>query len=284
MTSGEPYTEPVNQMGTGAHAEERRRTHASDAPPWHQHLKELPVYTPGVRLTHDDRARYAYAVTAAHRAGGSMLGIAAFLGCPFALVHRLVDLGKGFDEASEAHRVETVLRSRIADGTYQVGDVLPSRERLCVELGVLNDSVRRALARLVHAGLTLGIPALGTVVMDPDTPPPGSTLQVRKRSGQIQTWTLPSTESPRIRDVITGRIKDGTYPEGSRIPGTKALTEEFGTTDGTLKSALRPLKRLGILSGTRQEGTFVHSSALGLLTEALKKGELRMRNKPCVAP
>ncbi|MGW3651061.1 GntR family transcriptional regulator [Streptomyces sp. NPDC000878] len=272
MTSGEPYAGPVNQMGADARGEAPRRPFASGAPPWQQHLKELPVYTPGVRLTHDDRALYANAVTAAHRAGGSMLGIAAFLGCPSGLVHRLVDLGEGLDEASGAHRVETVLRARIADGTYRVGDVLPSRERLCVELGVLDDSVRRALARLAHAGLTLGISALGTVVMDPDAPPTGSTLQVRKRSGQIQTWTLPRTQSPHIRDVVTARIKNGTYPEGSRIPGTKALTEEFGTTEGTLKSALRPLKQRGILSGTRQKGTFVHSSARSLLNSAEKNG------------
>ncbi|MFF3372017.1 GntR family transcriptional regulator [Streptomyces sp. NPDC002680] len=272
MTSGEPYAGPVDQMGAAARAKERRHPPASDAPPWQQHLIELPDYTPGVRFTHDDRTRYANAVAAAHRAGGSMFGIAAFLGCPSGLVHRLVDLGEGLDEASEAHRVETVLRARISDGTYRVGDVLPSRDRLCVELGVLDDSVRRALARLAHAGLTLGISALGTVVMDPDAQPLGPTLRVRKQSGQIQTWTLPRTQSPRIRDVVIARIKDGTYPEGSRIPGTKALTEEFGTTEGTLKSALRPLRKRGILSGTRQRGTVVHSSARSLLTSAEKNG------------
>ncbi|WP_405613357.1 GntR family transcriptional regulator [Streptomyces sp. NBC_00076] len=237
-------------------------------PPWQQHLQELPVYTPGVRLTRDERARYAKSVVDAHRAGGSKLGIASFLGCSFALVQRLLDLGEGLDEAGEAHQVEKVLRARITDGTYRVGDVLPSPERLCVQLGVRNDSVRRALARLAQAGLTLGISALGTVVTDPDTPPTGSTLQVRTRSGQIQTWTLPMTQSPHIRAVITARIKDGTYPEGSRIPGLKALTEEFGATEGTLKSALRPLRKQGVLSGTRQEGTFVHSSARSLLASA----------------
>lgn len=76
------------------------------------------------------------------------------------------------------------------------------------------------------------------------------------------------TQSPHIRAVITARIKDGTYPEGSRIPGLKALTEEFGATEGTLKSALRPLRKQGVLSGTRQEGTFVHSSARSLLASA----------------
>ncbi|MFF7469906.1 GntR family transcriptional regulator [Streptomyces sp. NPDC008092] len=187
-------------------------------------------------------------------------------------MQRLLDLGEGLDEASEAHRVETVLRAGIADGTYEVGDVLPSPERLCVQLGVRDESVRRALARLAQAGLTLGVSALGTVVTDPDEPPSGSTIQVRTRSGQIQTWTLPRTQSPHIRAVITARIKDGTYPEGSRIPGTKALTEEFGTTEGTLKSALRPLKKRGILSGTRQEGTFVDSSARSRLASAELNG------------
>lgn len=83
-------------------------------------------------------------------------------------MQRLLDLGEGLDEAGEAHQVEKVLRARITDGTYRVGDVLPSPERLCVQLGVRNDSVRRALARLAQAGLTLGISALGTVVTDPD--------------------------------------------------------------------------------------------------------------------
>ncbi|MFF7982873.1 GntR family transcriptional regulator [Streptomyces sp. NPDC007901] len=241
-------------------------------PPWQQHLQELPVYTPGVRLTRDERARYAKAVVDARHAGGSKLGIASFLGCSFALVQRLLDLGEGLDEASEAHRVETVLRAGIADGTYQVGDVLPTPERLCVQLGVRDESVRRALARLAQEGHTLGISGLGTVVTNPDAPPTGSTFQVRTRSGQIQTWTLPRTQSPHIRNVITTRIKDGIYPEGSRMPGTKALTEEFGATEGTLKSALRPLKKRGILSGTRQEGTFVHSAARSLLAGVESNG------------
>ncbi|MGW2421435.1 GntR family transcriptional regulator [Streptomyces sp. NPDC001709] len=264
-------TEPADLTRPASRGAACQGTHASNGLSWRQHLQELPVYTPGVRLTPADRARYATAVAGAHRAGGSKRGIAFFLGCSQALVQRLLDLAEGLDETSEAHRVEKALRNSIADGTYRVGDVLPSRKQLCVQFRVRDDSVQRALARLTQAGLTLGVSALGSVVTDPQAPPTGPTLRVRTRSGRIQTWTLPGSQSPRIRDVITSRIKDGIYPEGSKFPGAKALTEEFGITEGTLKSALRPLRARGILTGIRQGGTIVHSSARTLLGDAAEQ-------------
>ncbi|MDU8998746.1 GntR family transcriptional regulator [Streptomyces mirabilis] len=135
--------------------------------------------------------------------------------------------------------------------------MIPPKHRLCVELGVSLSSVVRALARLTGAGVAFSVRARGTVIVGPGNLPTGPTLRVRTPSRHVETWTLPSGQGARIRDVVTARVKDGTYPEGSRIPGMPVLAEEFGTTEGTAKHALKPLKKQGILAGTRQGGTLV---------------------------
>ncbi|MEU9404092.1 GntR family transcriptional regulator [Streptomyces sp. NPDC048281] len=233
-------------------------------PKWREHLRTLPPYTPGVRLSHDAREQYATAVAAAHRDGGGKQTIARALGCSNTFVNQLLDIAEGLEEGSEAHLVETTLRARIADGTYRVGDALPSRKRLCGELGVEDRSVLRALARLAHAQLTLGINPRGTVVIDPSAPPAGPTIEVRVPSGEVETWAVPMSQSPDIREVITARIADGTYPEGSKIPGVQLLGREFGASEGVVRSAVQLLKRQGVLTGSRA-GTFVHASARVLL-------------------
>ncbi|MGW3308303.1 GntR family transcriptional regulator [Streptomyces sp. NPDC001073] len=229
---------------------------------WRQHLQELPVHTPRMQLDPAVRARYAEAVAKAYEDGGNRTAIAAYIGCSWHLVAQLLALTQGLSTEPEAQRVEKILRTRIADGTYKVGDVIPSKPRLCVELGVSHPSVVRALNLLTGQGITFTVRGRGTVVVDPDSPPTGSTLRVRRPSGRVETWHRPSIHSQHIRDTVTTRIQDGKYAEGSRIPGTAALAAEFGTTEGTVKYALRALRAQGILTtGANRDGTLVHPSA-----------------------
>ncbi|MFJ9250495.1 GntR family transcriptional regulator [Streptomyces sp. NPDC101776] len=230
---------------------------------WQQHLRGLPVHTPGAVMDPDVRARYAEAVSQAFKAGGTERKIAAHIGCSSQLVSHLLDRSEGLGSAPGAEHVARILRARIADGTYRVGDVIPSKPRLSVELGVSPRAVRRAVAWLTGQGITATRAGRGTVVVDPDAPPTGSTLQVRRPSGTVETWHRSGVHSQHIRDTVRARIWDGTYAEGSRIPVTKDLVAEFGTTEGTVKYALKELKAKGILTttGAREDGTFVHHSA-----------------------
>lgn len=238
---------------------------------WQQHLQELPARTPGVALDPVARARYAEAAYQAYKAGGTQRKIAAYIGCSWLFVAQLLDLSEGLSNAPEAQQVAKILLARIADGTHRVGDVIPSKKRLRVELGVSHGSVDRALAWLTGQGITASRPGRGTVVVDPDAPPTGSTLQVRKPSGAVETWHPTGVHSQHIRDTVKARIWDGTYAEGSKIPVTKDLVAEFGTTTGTVKYALKELKAQGILFTTsaKRHGTLVHPSARSRIASAV---------------
>ncbi|MEU6527886.1 GntR family transcriptional regulator [Streptomyces sp. NPDC046928] len=57
--------------------------------------------------------------------------------------------------------------------------------------------------------------------------------------------------------VVIGRIKDGTYPPGSRVPSTLELATELGIASSTAQKALAHLRREGWLRGEVGIGTFV---------------------------
>ncbi|MER6811594.1 winged helix-turn-helix domain-containing protein [Spirillospora sp. NPDC000708] len=61
----------------------------------------------------------------------------------------------------------------------------------------------------------------------------------------------------QIADVIMGRIADGTYPPGRRIPSTAAIADEFGVSRRTATESLRLLRNRKAVFGVRGRGTFV---------------------------
>jgi GntR family transcriptional regulator len=61
----------------------------------------------------------------------------------------------------------------------------------------------------------------------------------------------------QIAEVIAGRIADGTYARGRRIPPARELAEEFGVSRRTVADALALLQERGLLVGVRGRGTFV---------------------------
>jgi GntR family transcriptional regulator len=61
---------------------------------------------------------------------------------------------------------ETLIR-RITDGTYAVGDRLPTEEELCSEYGMARGTVRKAFDRLDNLGLITRRPSAGTRVIAP---------------------------------------------------------------------------------------------------------------------
>ena len=65
--------------------------------------------------------------------------------------------------------IENVLRARVADGTWAVGQALPSRSRLCAEFCTTRVTLDKAVSGLVRAGLLHSARGSGTfVVQAPD--------------------------------------------------------------------------------------------------------------------
>ena len=64
-------------------------------------------------------------------------------------------------------RIENVLRERITDGTWTVGQALPSRCRLCTEFATTRVTLDKAILGLVRAGLLHSAKGSGTFVAPP---------------------------------------------------------------------------------------------------------------------
>ena len=69
---------------------------------------------------------------------------------------------------SKIEAIVTVLRERIADGTYGVGSLLPAERELAEEFGVSRVTVRTALHRLSEQRLVRKVPGRGTYVLSRD--------------------------------------------------------------------------------------------------------------------
>ncbi|MFD9717594.1 GntR family transcriptional regulator [Streptomyces sp. NPDC059076] len=61
----------------------------------------------------------------------------------------------------------------------------------------------------------------------------------------------------RLAQTIQGRIEDGTYPPGSRVPSENQLVQSFGMSRPTVVRALDLLKRDGWLESRQGYGTIV---------------------------
>ncbi len=62
-----------------------------------------------------------------------------------------------------------------------------------------------------------------------------------------------------IRDDILARIEDGAYRVGDRLPGTRALVDEFSTTPVTINRALSDLVDSGHIRRVAKSGSFVNA-------------------------
>jgi GntR family transcriptional regulator len=61
----------------------------------------------------------------------------------------------------------------------------------------------------------------------------------------------------RLAQTLQGRIEDGTYPPGSRVPSENQLVQAFGMSRPTVVRALELLKRDGWLESRQGFGTIV---------------------------
>jgi len=68
------------------------------------------------------------------------------------------------------HQIAQKLRAAIANGTYQVGDMLPTERELCLKHNISRHTARDALRLLTDAGLVTRKRRAGTVVAAPLEP------------------------------------------------------------------------------------------------------------------
>jgi DNA-binding GntR family transcriptional regulator len=61
----------------------------------------------------------------------------------------------------------------------------------------------------------------------------------------------------QVAQIVIGRIKDGTYPPGTRVPSTLELATEMSVASSTSQKALAHLRAEGWLRGEVGIGTFV---------------------------
>jgi len=61
----------------------------------------------------------------------------------------------------------------------------------------------------------------------------------------------------QIAAVITGRIADGTYPAGSRVPSVVEIAAEWDVAASTAQKVLAHLKAEGVVRSEVGLGTFV---------------------------
>lgn len=62
---------------------------------------------------------------------------------------------------------------------------------------------------------------------------------------------------PQIASVIMIRIKDGTYPPGTKIPSVVQLAAEFGVVNSTAQRAMEAVRTEGLTRSEAGMGTFV---------------------------
>lgn len=61
----------------------------------------------------------------------------------------------------------------------------------------------------------------------------------------------------QVAAVLRGRIEDGTYLPGRRLPSVTGLVQEFGVAQLTARKALRVLVDEGLATMTPGMGTYV---------------------------
>ncbi|MFC4494933.1 winged helix-turn-helix domain-containing protein [Streptomyces ovatisporus] len=62
---------------------------------------------------------------------------------------------------------------------------------------------------------------------------------------------------PQIAAVIVRRIKDGTYPSGTKIPSVVQIAAEFEVANSTAQRAMEAIKAEGLTRSEVGMGTFV---------------------------
>ena len=72
--------------------------------------------------------------------------------------------------------------------------------------------------------------------------------------GLIQTKSI----AEQVEELLRGRIRDGVYAPGSRIPSESELSDEFGVSRATVRTVLAKLAVNGLILRKQGDGTYVN--------------------------
>lgn len=61
----------------------------------------------------------------------------------------------------------------------------------------------------------------------------------------------------QLAKILEGRIRNGEFPAGSRMPGEMILAQEYGVGSNTVRRALNILRERGLVVTVRARGSFV---------------------------
>jgi DNA-binding GntR family transcriptional regulator len=61
----------------------------------------------------------------------------------------------------------------------------------------------------------------------------------------------------QLAGILRGRIADGTYEAGRRMPSETHLVQEYGLARGTVRQAMKALEDEGLVVRVQGRGTFV---------------------------
>jgi len=70
----------------------------------------------------------------------------------------------------------------------------------------------------------------------------------------IQTKSI----AEQVEELLRGRIRDGTYAPGGRMPSESELADEFGVSRATLRTVLAKLAVNGLILRKQGDGTYVN--------------------------
>jgi GntR family transcriptional regulator len=71
----------------------------------------------------------------------------------------------------------------------------------------------------------------------------------------IQTRTL----ADQVEDLLRGRIREGVYAPGERMPSESELSEELGVSRATVRTVLAKLASNGLILRKQGDGTYVNA-------------------------
>lgn len=72
-------------------------------------------------------------------------------------------------------------------------------------------------------------------------------------------WAEDRPRWAQVAEILEERIKDGTYPPGTRVPSVVQLTNEFGIANATAHKVLKSLRQKGLTKTEPGMGSFVRS-------------------------
>jgi DNA-binding GntR family transcriptional regulator len=132
------------------------------------------------------------------------------------------------------------LRTRITDGEFAPGTLLPPESALCAEYRVARNTMRRALDQLAGDGLIVVRPGQGRVVVSPGDATTRATPRYRTMAADLRA-----------------QVESGELQPGDTLPSESALAARYGVARGTARQALAELEGAGLVESVHGKGRFV---------------------------